>query len=666
MSGSVIQPGAVNGNVLAILLCINFHCKVNLPGSASEVQRELLLFVTRAIAQTDRAASSLSNFLEKLKTALKHDPQAGVICNYLKQTLRLLDYPDGLVQIFSDRLGRLICPHYDDPLSTSTTERFIERRSYFGLYFRRVRYTFENLSLTERHQIGQEAVRWRDTAERDSPVSPEASEDENPRVHAYDKFQEGLFRGDYTAAKSNMHKFFDYSSPGSFPELHQHTLLNLASFHYQTGSLSAAKVSLNEAIRLATTVDDHECISMCASLMQRLQAEATSGSSGPRKTSDSVDQTITGGTSIDKVWRAQNETKSGAPLPQVLRRLLESLKTTGGKECPSAVETSVTIMQEARDNSGRTAVEPSMLISDLWEKMGFHEVADAHATIAEEAASKEGVDASQIRLSLSCSRSRRLAGQGLYDQALAQLLRKETYETLSFREYSEWREAIWEVLWLKAKRREETVTLQKLGELDPGSKFSISDQQASTQLESEKRGSRSAEREIEELLAKGEDLIHALAAMEEIMPSILVDQNLERRSKAFWTYARCILAQDGTKNDDAPDETVVREAIAWLVRADLDMSSISLLGLHRRVLYYLARLLHHLGELEQRDEISIKHGQVDSAYVEAKEGRCEESVRTLAKVAEVVGRVGAYVGGGGSWKAKQQKDLEYANRVLSV
>ena len=59
---------------------------------------------------------------------------------------------------------------------------------------------------------------------------------------------------------------------------------------------------------------------------------------------------------------------------------------------------------------------------------------------------------------------------GKYEEALALLLRPDTFGTLSFKEYQAWCEKVWDVLWKRAKRREERKTLELLAEVDPGSR----------------------------------------------------------------------------------------------------------------------------------------------------------------------------------------------------
>ncbi|CAD6953841.1 unnamed protein product, partial [Tilletia caries] len=92
------------------------------------------------------------------------------------------------------------------------------------------------------------------------------------RMQAFDRYQSALHRGDYSAAKEHMFTFFDHTARGATREMHQHALLNLAALHLEMDSPAAAEPALHEAILLARTSRDWECVSACESLLKRVQA----------------------------------------------------------------------------------------------------------------------------------------------------------------------------------------------------------------------------------------------------------------------------------------------------------------------------------------------------------------------------------------------------------
>lgn len=81
------------------------------------------------------------------------------------------------------------------------------------------------------------------------------------------------------------------------------------------------------------------------------------------------------------------------------------------------------------------------------------------------------------------------------------------------------------------------------------------------------------------------------------------------------------------------------------------MEAVSLLGTQGRVLYYIARLCHHLGEVEKRDAASGKLALVESEWLRATEAECAESLTMVEEVLSMTNLVGGFVASGKSASA---------------
>ncbi|KAN0066126.1 hypothetical protein ACQY0O_000220 [Thecaphora frezii] len=716
MPQAVPSPGEIDGHGLAVLLLLNFHCRVRLPEAAQEARRALILLLMNLIYQVVPVTSSLQQFLAHVHAALASDPeQAQVVCEYLGRTLGVLEVSDGLTKLFNEKFSRMLAP-YDSIGLMETSEVYVDRRSFFGLYFRRMKLVFDSLDLEARGRLRDVALAWREG--RLSPSTQfnhtrEADDVEGLRVRAYRGYQMAMLTGDYATAKDNMQKSFDYFAPGSDHELHQHTLLHLAAFHYQTGGLSAAKAALEEAIGLARSADDHECIVMCSSLMRRLHGEGSS--KGPAQSSDIEEQQLT---SQDALWQAEHDIAVGDDLVEVLQRLLRSFQppSVDPKAPRTSIEMSLHLMEDATRRFGKSAARPDVTVGHLWQQLGQSLIADVYFRCATRGNGASASIQAEGRIKARCERAMKLARKGRYEQALSLLLKPATYKSLSIDEYRAWCETVWAVLWLRAKRRCESKTLQKLAEQNPGSAHELEDVDIEDLVETPKalqellaasginkissavetkQGPRTPpgpgaslpiRQKIELLLEKAKRLMHggqptlalspallaiaiaksrgyaplersgivvlssitgkgfkmpeqALSTIEEAMPLILAEEDLEARAVAQWTYAECLLAKDTA----AKEESTVREALWWLQRAEKDMDAISLIHVQRKVLYYMVRLYHHLDDAERRDHASDKHAEVEKECLRATEAECAESLAMVDRVLEVVSLVGGYV-----------------------
>lgn len=110
-------------------------------------------------------------------------------------------------------------------------------------------------------------------------------------------------------------------------KMHQHALLNLASFHYSTGGLERAQESIAEAIKIARAEGDKECLQHCVSLRNRLTAETQKSTTSimtpgqqPVHVSDTGRDTKDA-TPLDELWSIKLRSDLGESVPSAFNRI---------------------------------------------------------------------------------------------------------------------------------------------------------------------------------------------------------------------------------------------------------------------------------------------------------------------------------------------------------
>lgn len=376
MDVDLAQPDEMNGETIAILILFNFHCRVQLNDEAQVARKKLLLFLMDKVYQTRSPSHSYTAFVDELRGIMDEDEENGrIMTDYLDGMLNVLDVPDGLTKLFNEKLNRIM-PSYEPMGVLNASDIFFERRSFFGLFFRRTKLIFDSLDLQAKDHLALAARAWKQAPRDLKPTSLGGLRSDDARLGAFRDYQLGLHRGDYAMAKDNMEKFFDFYAPGADRELHQHTLLHLAAFHVKTESYSAAKAALDEAISLARSANDNDCISACESLMLRIQGVGTSTLATVPAASmvDRHPDTIN-----DAVWQARCNLAKGRSAVEVLQDLEESCSPSQpSRETLAASEASLELMQDAKRRLGRDALQSEVQVAQLWRILGQSALADVY------------------------------------------------------------------------------------------------------------------------------------------------------------------------------------------------------------------------------------------------------------------------------------------------
>lgn len=416
MDANFAPPDEMNGEIIAILVLFNFHCRVQLNDEAQLARKKLLLFLMDKIYQTRPPSRSYVAFINELREAMNNEEDhCHIMIDYVDGMLRLLDVPDGLTKLFNEKLNRIM-PSYEPMGMLNATDIFFERRSFFGLFFRRMKLVFDSLDLQARNHLTRSANAWRQapaTSFRDIDYTETDLQPlSDARLAAFRDYQVGLLRGDYIMAKDNMEKFFDFYAPGSDRELHQHTLLHLATFHVRTDSFSAARTALDEAISLARSANDSECISACESLMLRIQGVGTSVLAAVPETLRSSTNDIRRQPVGDAMWKARCDLAKGRSAVEVLCTLMDEFAPgQPSKEAMAAPEASLEVIEDAKRRLGRDAVPADAEVARVWDLLGQSALAEIYQDRIETGTPPWHLSALQeeMRMNNICDKARKVS-----------------------------------------------------------------------------------------------------------------------------------------------------------------------------------------------------------------------------------------------------------------
>ncbi|PKI85854.1 hypothetical protein MVES_000519 [Malassezia vespertilionis] len=574
-------------------------------------QVSLLLIVT-FLCQLDLPPSHLADLERQLGYLLSQYPETCVeLKAYLQRAFAALHGMDGLIELFHAKLLDCIYLQHED--ASQPACQLLDRRSFLGVYVRRSRLTFDMLLDEERRQLADICKAWR-SGRSDTSVD---EWDKTPQARTYKLWRTGVHSGDYAMAKDQLHAFFDLTIPGCDQELHQHALLNLAKFHIDTGGIPAARTTLDEAILLARTVGDTECMRACDALLEKL-AYYASGAPDPHAwlltRRDAQEALAAGAYSPLLLWKAAQGGQRGQPLLALVQTIADA--TWASRHAKNDVHLPG-LDWEPRPSVERNAACSSALLARLWLTLGVSSVTEAYEAHVANLAYAKPYDWDDLRLSTAATCAYR---GGAYDEAVQALVDKSTVSLLhSMRQRKAWHTSVMDIVYLRARRQAHTATLRALQTLYPHLDAALAQEPPShahtEQLLDEARSILRAEQPqqclevlmkaiaaseqqhlfplhraglavLAEVMLTGLDMPReAIKIVEEILPHALADTNVERRAHAESVYAKCLLS----KKD-------VRGARGWLVRAEKDFAKTENVREQATCLYLLSRLAKHGGD----------------------------------------------------------------------
>ncbi|KAK0559962.1 hypothetical protein OC844_004061 [Tilletia horrida] len=296
------RPGAITGPAMATYALIRYFCSSLPPQTAaatSPLVSPLLIHIVKLIHGIDPPSPSLAHFRECLDGALEgvpHALKANLFSSFNSWWAALSPSHWSIQKIFT-QLDTCMQSHDEPELDMSMSKvRYVDRRSTLGMFLRRARIIYDKSDIHQQGLWAKMLCEWRDAGEEELvphagssglvdvpyPCQQGAGAHSHhapatvTRMQAFDSYQAALRRGDYSAAKEHMFTFFDHTARGATREMHQHALLNLAALHLEMDSPAAAEPALHEAILLARTSKDWECVSACESLLKRVQSALSS------------------------------------------------------------------------------------------------------------------------------------------------------------------------------------------------------------------------------------------------------------------------------------------------------------------------------------------------------------------------------------------------------
>ncbi|PIL23911.1 hypothetical protein GSI_13662 [Ganoderma sinense ZZ0214-1] len=277
--------------------------------------------------------------------------------------------------------------------------------------------------------------------------------------------------------------------------------------------------------------------------------------------------------------------------------------------------------------------------SVLWNNFGCTKLARIEEDIVIAFSEVGGDD--NTRLTVTLNRAYHVARQGKYQAAVASLLDPDVWRGLSLADYNLWAFEIWSILALRACRRRQQRQLKDylipkrpngphtareyswgrdpmgctirdplydamLNRMCEQSHASV-DQLLTALWHAEYHGRYNLYRTAIILLADA-GLEFGLTKwckrlVDEVMPQIMSENDLEQKAFAEYTLARCIIAAGEAT------QSALEEAVPYLEDAAQCYCILEMYSAQCDVLFLLSVVLHNAGELERRDEVAREHAE---------------------------------------------------------
>ncbi|KAF8333978.1 uncharacterized protein EI90DRAFT_3153365 [Cantharellus anzutake] len=593
--------------------------------------------------------------------------ELALLSHTLNQAPKMISTPEVMGDLFSD--VRSLVPGVDEPEENTSSCAF-ERRSFFGMFIRRSFLSFRKLSFAGQLRLCNDFIAWCDgdkgagyyigskERRRGLLIYPGILDlPENAKQSYYEIAGDSLKTGDSKAAVDNLRRFFDQRFAATDDTtMYQHSLLSMATLHYTRGELLAARQFLDEAIKISKEKNDHFTLDRCQNLMQRLDPDP--GSAFLAR--DRAISVQVWGNPLDILWEIKKLLELGEGLKILFTKVAESIGVWDAK--------SVLI------NVGVEKWPRHAVCAILWRLAGVETLAKCHENIIL-AFTQVGDDDS--RMSVVCARASRYTRQGATDEALKLLLDPQTWRGLTFQQYQIWALEVWNVFNFTAERKGHASfqrdflmpnqpsprpEVQSVGAPSPFHRRTVITESLQLALRykeanqpvlavqplmeavwsSEFRGMFQYYRIAVVLLAdiaidlglpkSGQHMI------EEVLPQILLADDLELRAYGSLTYARLMMAGAGADIN----EEILKEARPHLIRAVRDYRTISKFEKALEALYILSAVCHNLRAVEERDAWAAQFNALDAERrTTLSAGVDEETLqifRIVTEVAYVIGQ----------------------------
>ncbi|TBU65923.1 hypothetical protein BD310DRAFT_912363 [Dichomitus squalens] len=545
---------------------------------------------------------------------------------------KLSDFMQTLPLLFHDR---------DD----EETARF-SRRSLFGYFCHRCFVTFIKLSIVGIERLFNDFHAWlrsdadprfvtppgyarirRDVITNDYQLfKSKQDKTEYAEAETYALFMKGLVTNDSNVANDGLRRFFEQKfHEGSESGLRQHAMLNLARMYFLRRELAACRKTLEEAITASRTAGDNKTLQHCSSLLHRLPPLERGR------------------------WPIINEVQPDMHPLEILADVKKLMNVQYQQPLAAAYERivqAIGLYDHYIDVQGGQYVESEQLAqhavqSVLWTNFGCTRLARIEEDIVTAFSEVGGDD--NTRLTVALNRAYHVARQGKYQQAIASLLEPDVWRGLSLADYNLWAFEIWSILAMRACRRRQQRQLKDyLIPRRPNAPHIPREYQwANDQFGSIIRDplyEAMLMRMCEQSHASVDQLLTALwhaeyhgrynlyrtaiilladvglefgmtkwcrRLMDEVMPQIMSENDLEQKAFAEFTLARCIIAAGDSS------QSALEQAVPYLEDAAECYATLEMYPAQCDVLFLLAVVLHNAGDAHRarRDEVAQAHAE---------------------------------------------------------
>ncbi|KAI0341698.1 hypothetical protein BDW22DRAFT_1358540 [Trametopsis cervina] len=474
---------------------------------------------------------------------------------------------------------------------------------------------------------------------------------EYARPEAYAMWEKSVVTGDDVMAAESIRRYFEqYFHEGNDSGLRQHSLFMIAELHYLRHEHVACRKLLEEAITVARTNNDRRTLQRCISLLNRLP---------PLERNRKM-----------VINEIQPDLHPSEALYDVKKLLI-----VGNQQPLSAAFERITQVGSLQDMWADTRHDEVLdseqwgqnaVRSVVWSMLGSAQLADLEEEVIMRVSSPQD---NQYTTAI-CNKAHRMARQGAYEESIAMLLTPHVWENISMADYERWAMQIWHILMLRASRRGQIRMIHDFlwpKRFTNGASLKEYTYTESAPLNSVVRDP------LHEVLSmreanQGHSTIQPLLTslwhsefqqryetyrpgiilladvglefgltkwcrriMEEIMPQLIIGDDLEQRAYACFTLARCIIAAADSQED------ALREAIFYLDIAEKDYKKIELFRSLQDTQFLLSVVYHNLNMIAERNEVAERHRETEKLANEVKAMASEDWIVELFDIVSDVG-----------------------------
>ncbi|CED84277.1 APC5 [Phaffia rhodozyma] len=403
------------------------------------------------------------------------------LCRNLKDVIDVLQNPWHIEEFFKNMNSLL---NRKDDEHTIVSSFVIERKSPIGQFIRRCCLSFSKLTFEGVSKLQWQIARWQaqgmgSSWETDENIAQASSfevksldDTLEARTKAFASYQSSIASGDYTKALNALNTFFGHQFPRQNRGLHQHVLLNLASFHSSAEEYPAARRYLEESIKISRSAGDKSCLASCMSLLRKLNVSQSTLELGQIPQIQLEPEDFEKLSAMDQLWELRYHISLGEPVTEIYHKLYRSKARSIVETHPStSTSTSNPISTDSTDPNSSSSningddsssVIPALVDLYTWdstERLLWSLLGEETLSVLREdlvLQDPSGGRSVDDRLSCICSRAIRIARAGQTDCSLSWLFdgkRSIPSAMATLETYKVWARTVFEVLDLEATRK---------------------------------------------------------------------------------------------------------------------------------------------------------------------------------------------------------------------